>query len=238
MLISYKQLKMTDRRIPTLLYVTDPMCSWCWGFSPVIAAVRERFQERCRIQLLVGGLRPGNTERFDDQRRNMILGHWHAVHQRTGQLFDFTLRMDPDFTYDTEPATRAVVVVRNIDHALAFQYLKLVHQAFYMENQDVTKESVLNNLAISLGVEKEEFERLFQSEEIKREVWNEFDQSRELGVSGFPTLLGQHDQEITMLAHGYQPFDSLAPVIETWLNATSKSVSMKHEKRVNQETSL
>ncbi len=28
---------------PHLVYVADPMCSWCWGFSPVIDAIRERF---------------------------------------------------------------------------------------------------------------------------------------------------------------------------------------------------
>ena len=25
-----------------LLYVMDPMCSWCWGFAPVVAALAEQ----------------------------------------------------------------------------------------------------------------------------------------------------------------------------------------------------
>lgn len=208
----------------TLVYVTDPMCSWCWGFSPVIEAVRERYQERCHIQLLLGGLRPGNKERFDEQRRKTILEHWHAVHLRTGQLFDFTFHMGPDFTYDTEPAARGVVVMRTLHPSLAFQYLKMVHYAFYRENQDVTKESVLADLAQSLGADRAKFEGLFRSTQVKQEVWDEFDRSRELGVSGFPTLLGQNDQGMTMLTQGYQAFDSLASIIETWLNSTALNV--------------
>jgi protein-disulfide isomerase-like protein with CxxC motif len=29
-----------------LWYFADPMCSWCWGFSPVIGAIKETYSER------------------------------------------------------------------------------------------------------------------------------------------------------------------------------------------------
>ncbi|MDH5427723.1 MAG: DsbA family protein, partial [Nitrospirota bacterium] len=29
---------------PTLIYVADPMCSWCWGFSPVLEEIRRLYQ--------------------------------------------------------------------------------------------------------------------------------------------------------------------------------------------------
>jgi len=98
---------MTGTPTKTLLYIADPMCSWCWGFSPVMEAIEKKYQDHVNIQLLVGGLRPGNTERFDEHRKEYILGHWRAVHQRTGQPFNFDFQMGPDFTYDTEPASRA-----------------------------------------------------------------------------------------------------------------------------------
>ncbi len=205
----------------TLIYVTDPMCSWCWGFSPVIEAVRERYQDRCAIQLLVGGLRPGNTERFDEQRRAYILGHWHAVHERTGQPFNFNFQMDSTFTYDTEPASRAVVAVKNIAPSQEFTYLKHVQEAFYVENRDVTKEDALANLAVDQGLPRDQFVGLFRSPELRENVLKEFDRSRELGVSGFPTLLGQKVEETTILAHGYQSLDLLVPIVETWLNTTA-----------------
>jgi putative protein-disulfide isomerase len=28
------------------VYFADPVCSWCYGFSPVIAALAERFEGR------------------------------------------------------------------------------------------------------------------------------------------------------------------------------------------------
>ena len=49
-------------RQPHLVYFADPMCSWCWGFAPVINAIRGRYGERLPVRLIVGGLRPGTTE--------------------------------------------------------------------------------------------------------------------------------------------------------------------------------
>lgn len=45
-----------------LLYIADPMCSWCWGFSPIIEKVRDHFGEALPMELLMGGLRPGTEE--------------------------------------------------------------------------------------------------------------------------------------------------------------------------------
>ena len=39
-----------------LLYVMDPMCSWCWGFAPVARALGEQAQAAAvELHLVVGG---------------------------------------------------------------------------------------------------------------------------------------------------------------------------------------
>ena len=38
-----------------LIYVADPMCSWCWGFQPVLESVR-KILEGDGIQYVMGGL--------------------------------------------------------------------------------------------------------------------------------------------------------------------------------------
>ncbi|HCN45385.1 MAG TPA: disulfide bond formation protein DsbA, partial [Pseudomonas sp.] len=45
-----------------LLYVMDPMCSWCWGFAPVAAALIAQAQQAgVETRLVVGGLRTGSS---------------------------------------------------------------------------------------------------------------------------------------------------------------------------------
>ena len=204
-----------------LLYIADPMCSWCWGFSPVMESIREKYRDLIHIDLLVGGLRPGNTERFDDQRREYILGHWKAVHERTGQPFNFEFRMEPGFTYDTEPASRAVVTVRAIRPDLVFPIFYDLQRAFYADNRDITRESVLADIASSHGLGQGEFLHSFRHPDMKKQSWQEFERCRELGITGFPSLLGKNGEAYTSLAHGYMPFDTLRPHIEDWMTLTT-----------------
>lgn len=179
--------------------------------------VRQQYQDQMPIELLVGGLRPGNTERFDEHRRDYVLAHWRAVHQRTKQLFNFEFQMDPDFTYDTEPASRAVVVVRTLNPTKVFPYFRAIQHAFYVEKHDVTKEGVLKNLAETHGIAPSLFSESFHNSEMRRKVWQEFDRCRQLGISGFPSLLAMDEDTPTVLAHGYLPKEELIPNIDEWL---------------------
>jgi putative protein-disulfide isomerase len=201
----------------SLVYIADPMCSWCWGFSPEMELIYERYRNQVRVELLVGGLRPGNTERFDEHRREYILGHWRAVHQRTSQPFNFDFRMDSNFTYDTEPSSRAVVAVRALDSTQVFSYFRTIQRAFYVENQDVTKEGVLRDLAHSHGIDSQAFDESFHNPELRQKVWQEFDRCRQLEIGGFPSLVALDGEQSIALAHGYQPATELFPKIDEWL---------------------
>ena len=198
----------------TLIYVVDPMCSWCWGFSPVWEKIRKQYETQASFQLMLGGLRPGNTERFDESRRAYILQHWHAVHERTGQPFNFDFRMGPTFTYDTEPASRATVVTRQLVPGKEWDFLRSVQEAFYVQNADITKTEILEEIAMTLGMETLQFRQVFHDSQTKQFVWDEFDQARQLGVDGFPALLGRHGQSVSTLMHGYQDFETLVSSID------------------------
>lgn len=200
-----------------LIYVADPMCSWCWGFSPVLTNIRRRYEKQATFQLLLGGLRPGNTERFDESRRAYILQHWQAVHTRTAQPFNFDFQMASSFTYDTEPASRATTVVRQLMPGKEWDYLARIQEAFYVQNADVTRVEVLEELAVAVGIDAVPFRQDFQESQTRQRVWEEFDQSRELGVNGFPTLLGRSGESVSSLMHGYQDSETLVPTIEEFL---------------------
>lgn len=73
-----------------LLYVMDPMCSWCWGFAPVAQALIEQAGAAgVPLALVMGGLRTGHGAALEPTTRRYILEHWQAVQQATGQPFRF-----------------------------------------------------------------------------------------------------------------------------------------------------
>ncbi len=203
---------------PHLVYFADPMCSWCWGFSPVIEAIAERFAPSLPIRLILGGLRPGTTDPMDEASRASVREHWEHVHAASGQPFDMGFFARTRFVYDTEPACRTVVVLRRRGMADALAALRRIHAAFYAENRDVTDRDTLTEIAAELGVDPAEFRDEFDSEAATRETWADFAITQRAGINGFPTLIagGGGDAGYAMVTHGFQPAERVVPALESW----------------------
>lgn len=202
---------------PLLWYFADPMCSWCWGFSPVIESVRDAYRDRIKIALVLGGLRPGETAPLTAAGREELLHHWHQVHARTGQPFRFENALPQGFVYDTEPASRAVATVGGIDPALIFPLFKAIQHAFYAEGRDVTQAGVLADLAAGLGADRQAFLQAFDSEAARARTQAHFRQARQGGVRGFPALILQQDTQLHSVSTGCQPLDTVRAALDGWL---------------------
>lgn len=206
--------------LPILWYFADPMCSWCWGFSPVIEAIREQYRGRMKIALMLGGLRPGTTTPMTQAGCDDILHHWHEVHARSGQAFNFDSVMSPNFVYDTEPASRAVISAGAIDATATFPYFKAVQTAFYLEQRDVTRADVLTGLAQDCGISSSDFLTHFESDAMRQKARQHFAHTRQAGVRGFPTLIAQRAAEHTVLCSGYCTLSELRAALDAWLTKT------------------
>ena len=198
---------------PLLWYFADPMCSWCWGFSPVIETLRETYRDRLKIALVLGGLRH-ETAPMTAAGREEILHHWHEVHARTGQPFRFEQALPQGFVYDTEPACRAVAVIGGIDPALTFPLFKAIQHAFYAEGRDVTQPDVLADLAAELGVDLQAFD----SDAARAKTQAHFKQARQAGVRGFPALILQRDAQLHAICHGCQPLETVRAALDAGLS--------------------
>ncbi|MFO1172683.1 MAG: DsbA family protein [Hyphomicrobiaceae bacterium] len=205
-----------------LIYIADPMCSWCWGFSPVITALEDQFRGRLPVSLLMGGLRPYTAEPMPDKDRSMIREHWEHVAARTGQPFDYAFFDRPEFVYDTEPASRAVVTAQALRPGSGLDMLKAVQRGFYAENRDVTDEDVLAEIAVEEGFEAEMFAAALASDEARAATREGFATSQNAGIRGFPALLaGDPSTGYGIVTNGYQPLESLAEPLEQWLTQQS-----------------
>ncbi len=207
-----------------LLYVMDPMCSWCWGFAPVAQALVEQARAAgLPLHLVMGGLRTGSGAALEPTTKRYILKHWQAVKDTTGQSFRFEDALPDGFVYDTEPACRAVVAARSLDPDVAWQLVKQIQQAFYLEGRDVTKASVLTELAERAGLPKIEFAEAFDSAEQHAATAADFTWVQDLGIAGFPTLLAERKGQLALLTNGYQPLDELAPLLSRWLERAASA---------------
>lgn len=199
---------MTDT-ISRLIYVGDPMCSWCWGFAPEIEALSEEFP----LSVIVGGLRPGPmAQKLDEGMAGFLRHHWVEIAERTGQPFDTSFLDAPpeDWVYDTEPAAMAIVQLREMRPDQTLDYFTDIQEAFYARSEDVTDFDVLSRIAASRGVDVSEFRGLVDSEQARKMAWDDFSKARNWGISGFPTLVGDlADGRLALLARGYAPADTI-----------------------------
>lgn len=202
---------------PVLWYFADPMCSWCWGFSPVIEALREEYRPRLKIALVLGGLRPGDTAPMTPAGREEILRHWHQVHERTGQAFRFDGAMPTGFVYDTEPPSRAVVAAGSLAPDSIFTLFKAIQSAFYAEGRDVTRRDTLADLAREQGLAREAFLAAFDADAMRERIRAHFRQTRQAGISGFPSLILQQGETLQALTRGWQPLDEIRKSIDSRL---------------------
>lgn len=201
-----------------LLYFVDPMCSWCWGFAPVFAQIRQEYAERMSAALIMGGLRPWTKEPMGEADKAGLAKHWAHVAEASGQPFDLGFFARERFIYDTEPAARAVVVAGRLLGAPAFGFLEAVQRAFYAENRDVTQVDVLAEIAAEQGLERGAFAAAFASEAAKQETIGHFQTSQRLGVRGFPTLAAvAEDRQAQTLTAGFAPVETVRERLEAYL---------------------
>lgn len=200
-----------------LLYVMDPMCSWCWGFAPVAEAlIAQARTAGVPARLVPGGLRSGSSA-LDASTRRYILEHWQAVAEATGQAFRFEGAMPDGFVYDTEPACRALVAARELDAERAWPLLAAIQRAFYEQGVDVTRAPQLVELAEQVGFDRARFVEAFSSPDTRTATAADFSWVQDLGIAGFPTLLAERNGQLALLTNGYQPLERLQPLLGRWL---------------------
>lgn len=206
---------------PHLIYFSDPMCSWCWGFSPVIDAILGLYGEELPVRLVMGGLRPGTTTPMTTEARSEVRGHWAKVTEASGQAFDRSPVDLDGFVYDTDPAARAVVLARRQGQGAALAYLRSAQRAFYVEGRDVTDADVLADLAAEGGLDRAAFRAALEGEALANETWGDYALAQNAGVRGFPTLVvgPNPDKTFAMVTRGFRPAGEVLALIDSWLAA-------------------
>lgn len=199
-----------------LLYFTDPLCSWCYGFSGEITKAKDHFPD-LEFELVLGGLRPYGTETMKELA-SMLRHHWEEVHQRSGVEFSFDMLQKDPFIYDTEPPSRAVIAVRSLAPNQAFAFFKAVQRVFYAESADTGDPETY--LPLLKDISAREFLAAFESDAIKQQTRDGFTYAQRLGVRGFPTTVLQQGDELHLIANGYTEAETVIKGVEYLLNKT------------------
>ncbi|HYD80803.1 MAG TPA: DsbA family protein [Paucimonas sp.] len=200
--------------MPSLIYVADPMCSWCYGFAPELVTLLQGLPD-IPVDIVVGGLRAYNKEALGEQMHATLREHWQRVAGASNLQFAPDHPMAPGFVYDTEPACRAVVTARALAPSATLSVFHAIQYAFYAEGRDVTQADVLAEAAsrelaeAGFSIAPAAFREKWMTPEMVAETAADFGQTRRWGVSGFPTLILERDGKLDLVTSGYVKTEQL-----------------------------
>lgn len=205
------EITAPDREI---IYVGDPMCSWCWGIAPELDEVIEARTD-LPFRVILGGLRSGpNAMEVDDRMAASLSHHWQSVAERSGQPFDQSLLDQRGWIYDTEPACKAVVVMRELDEPQAWPLFKRLQKLFYAEGIVPSGRHKLEPVITEFDVDTDAYWAAFESESATKTTWQDFAQVHKWGIGGFPTVVFRDGNQGSLVARGYTSADRMLAALE------------------------
>ena len=202
-----------------IIYVGDPMCSWCWGISPSLKQLRDHYQkEEIGFRIVVGGLRPGGGDPWNDQMKNFLKEHWAHVTEASDQPFGYQLMELDHFDYDTDPSCRAVIAARPFVKEKELEFFEEVQRKFYVESQDPKGIKFYKSICNLFGIDFDQFSKRFESKAVLEETRAEFDLTRRWGVRGYPSTVLLRNDQLFLIANGYATFDQMRSNVDELLS--------------------
>ena len=199
-----------------LVYIGDPMCTWCWGMAPVVARLPDYCEQRgAAFSIVAGGLAPGGGYRWDERFKTFLRDEWVHVGKSTGQPFAFGLLERDHFNYDTEPACRAVVVARSMlaerdrNARILADFFAALQRRFFFDNLDPATLEFYRDPSAQVGLDFETFIKRFQGDEARQDVQRDFRLNRSWGVRGFPSFALLRGDAVDVIASGYVDLSAL-----------------------------
>ncbi len=200
-----------------IIYIGDPMCSWCYGFTNVIQTIKENYMDRAKVTLVMGGLRPDGTHVVDDEYSNFLKEHWREISEKTGQPFELSILDNTGWIYDTEKPCRAVVVMRRLKPEVEWEFFAATQKSFYHQNHNPNDPESFARIAATFDIDVQAFLQAYHDEANIEATQDDFRWARSAGVNSFPTVLLRDERGLGVLTVGYRPLTSLEGALDQWI---------------------
>lgn len=204
-----------------LVYIHDPLCGWCFGFSPTVRQLYDATRRRARWEVLSGGMvlgdRVGPIGRLADFLRHALPRVEGTTGVHFGEAFTTEVLDRGTLVLSSMEPSRALQAVKALDPERAMVFAAAVQSALYEHGRDVTSMAVLGDVAESVGIVG------FELEYLKTQTYEatlaEFQRVSEWRVTGFPTLLGVEGPDVRVFSRGWAPFERIFDGVNRWLES-------------------
>lgn len=173
-----------------LVYVLDPMCSWCWAFRPAWEKIRKLLPDNMKVAYILGGLAADSDQPMPETLQENIRQIWRKIQRQVpGTEFNFAFWEQCEPRRSTYPACRAVIAARNQGDKYIEPMILAIQQAYYLHAENPSNETVLITLAKKIALNPVKFTIDLNAIETMHQLEYDINFSRKIGAQGFPSLL-------------------------------------------------
>jgi putative protein-disulfide isomerase len=198
-----------------LIYVHDPMCSWCWGFEPTRRKIFAGLPADMPVRRLLGGLAPDSDQPMPEAMRVGLQQTWQRIAAMIpGTRFNFDFWTENTPRRSTYPANRAVIAARLQAEEFDPLMTAAIQKAYYLEARNPSDNGTLLELAGEIGIDIERFAADLIAESTHQMLLEEIREARALGIDSFPSLAVIEDGRLRHIGLDYGNADAMLRQIE------------------------
>lgn len=214
-----------NKKMLTVIYFTDPICSSCWGIEPQLRKFKLEYGHSINITYHMGGLLPNWTYNKRGISKPMdVAQHWDEVSHYYDMPIDGDVwREDP--LHSSYPPSIAFKAAQIQDEAKAIKFLRRIREMVFLEKKNITKWAHLSQAAIETGLDVEKLKTDYESQ---GEARFQFDLvlTQQMGIGSFPTFIfTENNQHKTI--EGFKPYRLFE---ETLLKIWPQATKMPYDK--------
>jgi putative protein-disulfide isomerase len=191
--------------MPILYYVADPMCSWCWGFTPTVEALDT--DDRIELRYVMGGLARDSDEPMPVDMRTYVQGAWREVESMTGARFNWEFWQECQPRRSTYPACRAVIAAALQNGGPAMFHR--IQRAYYLEARNPSDSATLVEIAAELELDTVRFAQDLASEAVEEALQEDFHLRRQLQAKAFPSLVLKLRDTYRFVGRGWEATETV-----------------------------
>ncbi|MCF8238366.1 MAG: DsbA family protein [Saprospiraceae bacterium] len=223
--LPFKSLAQTSVPVPQphFIYIYDPLCGWCYGFSPVITKLHEDYSSKATFEVIAGGMVRGDRVGPLSDIADYLQEAYKTVEERTGVQFGQPyldeLFGDADMIMDSEPGCLAQTAINQLrpEHSVAFA--SAIQKAIYGLGLPPDDRDGIIKIMVAHGLNEEIARGAFSDPQLYQKMINAFSKSEGMGVRGFPTLILEIEDQRYILTRGYAGLDDLQQRMQEILEA-------------------
>lgn len=204
-----------------LLYFYDPLCGWCFGFSPVIKKLEHEFQEQIDFEAISGGMVLGERVKPLSEMKDYLKEAMPRLEEMTGVKFGdpyLEILEEGSLMLNSELPCIAMTVYKSMSNKSSIEFASALQSTLYEKGINLNEIENYQGLVENFDLPWEVFKTKMQDVAYKEKTYQEFQIGQQMGIGGFPSVVLSVANQGYLIARGYRPESEMKAVIEEVLS--------------------